>query len=129
MRRRSVNVLMVLCIVWGGIICWLSLTPSPPEISSPVLGWDKAQHAAAYAVFAYLSLCAFVPKGRARGATLKVVLIIVLYGVLMELAQQQLTPNRTADILDFIANTVGAVSASVLYRLPALFSRCREEEQ
>lgn len=128
MGKRPVTVVMIICVLWGMIICWLSLMPSPPELSNPVLGWDKVQHASAYAALAYLALCAFAPGG-ARGAMLKVVLMVVLYGALMELAQQQLTLNRAADILDFIANAFGALSASVLYCLPAFFRRRREEHQ
>jgi len=40
--------------LWAGIICWLSLTSTPPMLIPGVLDWDKLQHAVAYALLSIL---------------------------------------------------------------------------
>lgn len=90
------------------LILWLSLTPAPPELSGDFLGWDKAQHAAAYGVLTLLAGRAFVlyltPPGR---AWLAAALYALFFGGLMELAQGAVTQVRFADPQDLLANAIG----------------------
>lgn len=124
-HRRRVSI--VLCLSWGAMICWMSLIPSPPEIQDPLFGWDKFQHGAAYALLALLSLSAFASRGSRLATTVTVVFGVIMFGGVIELAQQQFTVNRTADPMDFMANTVGAVAATLIYRLRDLITGTREE--
>ena len=101
----------LLLIGWGVAIAWLSLTPAPPKISSPLLGWDKLQHASAYAVLAFVGGWAF---GRTRRAFSLAFCLAILYGGAMELAQGYFTLNRTADWLDELANLTGAGVAALI---------------
>lgn len=96
---------------WLAAILWLSLTPDPPEISGDLLGWDKAQHAAAYALLTFLAGRAFelylTRPGRVwLGATA----FAVSLGALLELAQGLMTRVRFADPQDLLANALGALA-------------------
>lgn len=90
---------------WGVAIAWLSLTPSPPLLHQPLLGWDKFQHASAYAILTVAGGRAFGGTRRAFGGAFFIALV---YGGSIELAQGYLTSNRSADWLDFVANMTGA---------------------
>jgi membrane-associated phospholipid phosphatase/VanZ family protein len=102
----------IFCLGWLLTIVWLSLTPSPPKISNPVLGWDKMQHASAYGLLTLLALRAFAGT---KPAILAVFLGVVTFGGIMEIAQGLLTSNRFADLQDSFANLVGAFIVSLVY--------------
>ncbi len=105
-------------ILWAGAIAWLSLTPSPPDMPGDLLGWDKAQHAAAYSVLAVLAARLFelycAPRSR---AWLHAALAAFGYGLALELAQGILAQERMADSLDLVANATGAFLAYASARL------------
>lgn len=48
--------------------------------------------------------------------SLKIVLGAILYGIVMEICQEVFTTYRTADILDVVANSSGALSGFFLYK-------------
>ena len=92
-------------IAWAAAIAWLSLTPSPPSLADPFLGWDKFQHASAYAILTLTGGWALGGTTRAFGGSFVLALV---YGGGMELLQGALTRNRAPDWLDFLANLTGA---------------------
>ena len=47
---------------------------------------------------------------------LKIVLGAILYGIVMEICQAVFTTYRSADIVDVIANSSGAISGFFLYK-------------
>jgi len=102
----------LLFIAYVMLICWLSLTPSPPVIKDSFFGWDKAQHAGAYGGFTLLAgwACGAFPLDRKRCWQLAVVLAVVFGGV-MEIAQGTLTATRAAEWGDLLADLVGALGA------------------
>jgi VanZ family protein len=88
---------------WCGAVAVLYLALAPHQAADP-LGWDKANHAAA---FLALGLCG------AAGwpAEFEAVLIELLaYGAAIELLQA-LTPTRTGDLRDLLADAVGLAFA------------------
>ncbi|GAM10827.1 PAP2 superfamily protein [Geobacter sp. OR-1] len=114
---RSVATALLIC--WVLIIIWLSLTPSPPKMPNKFLGWDKLQHASAYAVMMFLGVRAFAYSGK---AIWPVFIGVVCFGGAMEIAQSLLTSHRTADILDLVANMTGAAAVWLMH----CFSRRRK---
>jgi VanZ family protein len=98
-------------IACASAIAWLSLTPSPPSIAHPFLGWDKFQHASAYAILTLTGGWALGGTCRDFGRAL---ILALIYGGGMELAQGALTRNRTADWLDFLANLTGAATVVLI---------------
>ena len=103
---RLVRAAGVVAVV--AVICYFSLLDSvaaPPPVASP--WWDKQLHLAAYAALAAAAVYAtprwrrgIVPRGVA------VLVVVVLYGVGIELVQSQL-PGRYFSVADMLANVIG----------------------
>lgn len=111
--------------LWAGAILWLSLLPSPPQ-PPEWLGWDKLQHAAAYALLVWLLGYAFSLRPLWR-SWLPGIALATGYGVLMELLQGWLTSYRDPSLADAIANLAGALLGAGLgiYRTSLLRHRGR----
>lgn len=92
------------------IVVWLSLTPKPPQPPS-ILGWDKAQHFAAYASLMYWYGMSFEPRWRWP-------VFLVGLGVGLEFLQGY-TGFRSFDPFDMVANTVGVGIGLMLLKTPA----------
>lgn len=98
-------------IVWGGIVFWLSLIPSPPVPKTGILSWDKFQHAVAYGlltIFAFNWYASLSPLWR---RLLLAAVTAVMFGALMEMAQGMFTTSRSAEMGDLLADAVGAAAA------------------
>lgn len=78
----------------------LALCLMPAAQHLPSTGWDKANHALAFAVLAVLGLAAYP----ARGA--RVLAGLLAFGALIEVLQS-LTGYRSAEWLDLLADAVG----------------------
>lgn len=102
------------------LVLILSLFPAPPEIKVPVLGWDKLQHALAYAVLTLLIARALGQIGcNGKRKWLLAVLVAAAWGGLLEIAQGLFTTCRNADWGDVLADAIGAGGAwlvSEMYR-------------
>lgn len=111
---------LALPVLWAANISWLSLTSSPPLIPG-VLGWDKLQHAAAYALLA-LSVAQFLYThcNDSRKAGVYAACLAVAYGGLMEIMQLVTQAGRQAEWWDLVADAVGAVAGYVIFRQVAL---------
>ncbi len=90
-------VLLVLCLV-----------PVPPQV--PSTGWDKSNHALAFAVLAFLGHRAW------PGRTGPVLLGLLAYGGLIEVLQS-FTPSRFAEWGDLLADGVGLLLGEAVARL------------
>ncbi len=82
------------------IVCWLSLTPHPPE-PPDILGWDKSQHFVAYAALMAWFRQSFFRHWRWPAFLLGL-------GLTLEYLQS-LTGYRTADVFDMLANGIGVL--------------------
>jgi VanZ family protein len=100
------------------LICWLSLTPSPPVIKDDFFGWDKLQHAGAYFIFTLLAgraLETFSLERKRRW--LLAALVAAVFGGALEIVQGVFTATRTAEWGDLLADVIGAACAYVLMRI------------
>lgn len=114
-RRRSyIRWAFSLCLAVG-----LAVALMPPQTLVPPTGWDKANHAMAFAVLAMLG-CAAYPGRRAP-----VLLGLLAYGGAIELLQG-LTGYRSAEVLDVVADGVGLFFGWTFTRLS---SRARRAGQ
>ena len=96
-------------VAWGIAITWLSLASSLPEIETSLLGWDKFQHAAAYGVFTLLAGWAFGSyPWDMKKRWLVAVILAVIFGGALEVAQAALTSARRAELSDLLADLAGA---------------------
>lgn len=111
-HRRLWRALLLLLIL---TICWLALSPVPPKTADT--GWDKANHALAFAVLAFVGVWAFASRPH---QWLWLVLALLAYGGGIEVAQSYLPP-READMADLLADAVGiALGLLVAWPLVAL---------
>lgn len=111
-----------LWLFWPGVglIAWGELTPHPPHLEG-LLDWDKADHFIAY--FGLASMATMILGLRPRLAV-AIAGVILLSGALEIL---QAFTGRDAEIWDFAANSLGALTGSLiaatillLFRDPAL---------
>jgi VanZ family protein len=109
-------------VFWLSLLVIFVLSLLPGEQLPPQVGqiWDKAQHALG---FLWLGLSGHLAY---RRRPLRVLAGVLLAGVAIELAQA-ITPWRHGDWQDWVADAVGAVTASVLWwsmrQLPAAHKR------
>lgn len=89
----------LLCVVLVLLVSGLALSPAPPELAST--GWDKANHAFAFAVLAFVSW-----KAWRAGPAWRHALAWLAYGLLIELLQAQLPP-RQGEAADLLADAIG----------------------
>jgi len=107
----------IIATIWTVAIIVASLISIPhkvPEIS--IKNIDKVVHATFYFGFVTLWVLAKPKKQRVL-----VLIIAVLLGGLLELAQGAMHQHRSADWYDFMANTVGAFLAFLLINKIILF--------
>ena len=113
MRRALVALLPALA--YAGLIFYLSSQPDPlPFVPRSWLAQDKLVHAAEYAVLGGLLLVGLRLLGvRPWVAVVAAALLASAYGASDEV-HQSFVPGREADVLDWVADTVGAVLGASL---------------
>jgi VanZ family protein len=91
-------------LFWPGLllITWGELTPHPPGLGG-LFGWDKLEHFTAY--FGLASMATMVQGTRFSLAW--AILGIILFGGALEILQGY--TGRDPDIMDFTANSIGAL--------------------
>ncbi len=99
---------------YAGLIFWLSSQSNPlPFLPQGFLSQDKLLHALEYAVLAGLLFAGLRLAGLRTGLAIVVaVLAASVYGASDEL-HQSFVPNRTADVLDWVADTLGALAGAL----------------
>ena len=97
-------------LLWAAAVFAVSSRPTLPHLPS-VLGWDKLQHCAAYAVGGALVARAL---GGGRREAVLAVLLGVLYGASDEV-HQLFVPNRNSDVVDLLADTLGVMAGVGLW--------------
>ena len=97
--------LLSLWLFWPGVavIAWGELTPDPPQLSG-LLGWDKADHFIAYFGLAAMASLTIGLKPRLKWAILGVIFLSGALEILQAFA------GRDAEVLDFVANSLGALT-------------------
>lgn len=113
-------VTLIPAIVYTGIITYLSLVNLS---DTSVGGWgvsDKVLHAGAYFGMALVWLVFYVLNYQPNTFLRKIVvvcLLVVAFGILIEVLQNELTTYRELDVFDMLANTSGVILAGVLVKI------------
>ncbi len=103
---------LITLFFWVTAMLWLSLTPAPPA-PPDLLAWDKMQHALAYGILTLLSAPLWRRLNRGPLFTWgAAVLVTVLFGGGLELAQGCMTTTRQAEWADLVADLTGAIFAA-----------------
>lgn len=94
--------ILILCLIRFGDL---------PEVR--VEGGDKYVHFTFHFIFTLLwSYSKYVSKGRIEvWDVMKIVLLSLLYGIVIEFLQETFTTTRSADVFDVLANLAGALLA------------------
>lgn len=123
MRRATLWTLAA--AAYAAVIFWLSSQPNPlPFVPRAWLSSDKLLHGLEYAVFAALIALALGSRGLRPGRALLLAAVLAsAYGASDEI-HQSFVPDRTADVADWAADTLGAIlgagaAAAVLRRRDA----------
>jgi VanZ family protein len=101
------------------VITYLSLA-QPPEIGRLLFkGWDKVVHFCMYGGLSGVFWIEFLMKHRKKKANymyavIGAVLYPVLFGGVLELCQKYFTHYRSGDWIDFLANTGGVITATLI---------------
>lgn len=113
-------------IILSMVIIYLSLF-TPPEIGvTPPNNFDKLVHFAMYAGFCSIIWTEYLKKHRVihkLKVTVWAVVMPVLFGGGMELAQMFLTHDRSGEWADFLANSLGVLAAAVFFISLTLFRK------
>lgn len=97
-----------LWLFWPGVVLvvWGELTPQLPQLGG-ILGWDKADHFIAFFGLAGMATMVIGLRPRLVPAVLGVVLLSGALEIL------QAFTGRDAEILDFVANSLGACAGTL----------------
>lgn len=118
MRALPVRTRYGLALAWAVVVLVASvLDPpagGPPPVAPLGVPLDKWVHALTYAVLA--GLLAYAARARAPRVLVAVVLVAAGYGFGVEVVQS-FVPLREFDLVDALANAVGAAVAVVAWRL------------
>lgn len=96
------------------VITTLALMPATAvPISS---GWDKLDHWSAFFALSFLANHAFPQRSFWR----VIALALVVYGIGIEIAQS-FTPDRDADAMDVVADSIGILIYGVVLQMRLLF--------
>ena len=106
------------------LLSWLSLTPAPPKIDHELLGWDKFQHALAYALLTLAAGRAFrrLPV-HSTTAWLSAAAYAALVGGGLEVLQGLFRTGRFADWADLVADLFGILAVLILVGLGRFWAR------
>ncbi|KHE93883.1 MAG: VanZ family protein [Candidatus Scalindua rubra] len=102
---------LIICfyVLYVLVITYFSLTPIAHKISESI--WDKTAH-----FIAYLILVIFIRMVHVRFNYLTCIITCFSYSFIIECIQY-FVPNRMFDILDMLANVLGAVLGAIIYYL------------
>jgi VanZ family protein len=110
-------------LLWAlfiAILCGIPGRDIPHSSFLELLAFDKWVHATVFFILVYLLLRAFRKEGSPeflkRHAVFIALLVSIFYGGILEILQEAVFSERSADLYDFIANSFGAVAAPLYVR-------------
>jgi len=108
-------------VSWAVLISILSIMPTDgieSHLWSFIPHQDKIMHFIFYGIFSFLlirALLSYFGKNKSDWIlALITLLIIVLYGLIIEIIQDRLISSRQGDIMDMFANLAGCVVGIIL---------------
>jgi VanZ family protein len=111
-------------ILWGMLIFLLSGLSGDTMKEIPLItikNIDKVGHFTFYFIFTFLILNGYVNFSSSEKPVFKAyiltILLVMMYGGMLEIMQHYIFIHRTADWFDFAANTFGGLTAILLYNL------------
>ncbi|QOD59969.1 VanZ family protein [Polaribacter haliotis] len=103
--------IVIIAVVVTLSILYLSLMKMP-KYEVQVSHLDKLQHGFAYFTLSICWLLSFFDKPSKKYL---IVFLCILFGIIIEVLQSELTSYRTGDYLDVLANTTGVLIGLVVF--------------
>ncbi len=110
LRRNAYSIAVFVTIV----IIYLSLSPLK-EFKIDISNSDKILHALAYVILTLSWLLAIKKSHNSIKTKLWIGVVIVIFGIIIEVLQSKLTIYRSGEFLDALANTTGITIAILLF--------------
>ncbi len=117
LERNALNIAIIITL----IIAFLSLVSLKGIHVVKIRNSDKFGHFLAYFTLCMSWLYALKHHPALQLKKYTVILLLIGYGIVIEVLQGVLTSYRQADIFDFLANTLGVLSAAFLFKKIARF--------
>ncbi|MCW3127360.1 MAG: hypothetical protein JWO03_3018 [Bacteroidetes bacterium] len=108
-------------ILWAAFILVICLMPGSnvPKIRIP--HFDKVVHVSIYMILGFVTYYGWTRQRQYillhAKTVMKVILVLTTYGLLIEVLQGTLTADRSFDLWDALANSVGAVAGTYVGKL------------
>lgn len=77
---------------------------------------DKFEHVLAYTVVSFFWMLSR-ETGKINLRFWSLLTLIIGYGIIIELLQMSVTTNRTGDLLDVLANSIGVVLGTIILKI------------
>jgi VanZ family protein len=114
----------ILGIIWALAALPLFLLPGddlpPMQLWGPI-PFDSAVHVFIFAILAFLLIVGFVKQYRFRYFRLHprkaAIFTALIYGMIIEVVQETLVPDRSFEISDLLANFVGCLGGSLTFNI------------
>ncbi len=105
-------------LMWLSVVTFLSLMNPTYSEASLFPNSDKAVHFLMYGIMAIFLLSRLqLEDGISQQLVLIITVIsVIIFGGLLEIAQELFTATRQASVWDFLANGLGALAAAVAYK-------------
>lgn len=107
--------------LWGALVAHISVTvamlwPSPdlPDIDVPMA--DKWAHFLVFGVLYFLWALA-LSKSAINQLTWRLALVLLFYGIIIEVIQQYWYVSRTGDLMDVVANSIGILLGLIAFKI------------
>ena len=113
------NLYLFLGILFIGILTFLSLKETISFTSNFFSFTDKILHFGAYVLLTFLwgrYLMLLKPTYSLKKVLSIVSIFLILYGIIVEVLQTELTKNRVGEIEDVVANVVGIIFGAIVFR-------------
>jgi VanZ family protein len=105
-----ISISLTLFIGWGSLVSTGSAMPSKIHIS------DKIIHAVSYFLLTLVWFRCFKEESKKIKISFLIVLLVFIYGIIIEILQGIATKNRQPEIYDAIANLIGIVIAIAVFK-------------
>ncbi|MFZ4105114.1 VanZ family protein [Flavobacterium sp.] len=107
-----------LALLWTFIVSVLSLiTIGDVGSSIPISNKDKYVHFTFYFIFVNFWFLFAKKTNKSKQTQWIVLFSAIVYGILLEICQGVFTASRTPDVMDVLANSLGAIFGFIFFKI------------
>ncbi len=103
-------------ILAAGYTIWLTAISLTPLDSLDLPSFKFADKIVHFFLYFFLALFWMLALPKIKQTLNRLLIIIILWGIFIEVLQEYFIPGRTGDVFDAIANTFGGLFAILFYR-------------